>query len=222
MITSQVVPALIPKSEEEIRAFIATLEPLPEVHIDAVDGVFVPFTSYPYFAGDTRPAVLFDTLAVCSLEVDLMVANPLEAAFEWLEAGADSLVFHVETISKEALAQFAEAHTVTIGIAANNDTPFAVLAEYFPYVDYVQVMGIAEIGAQGHAFDDRALDRILAVRKQAPQLPVSIDGDVNDGTLPALLPLKLDRYIIGSAIVRAADQRTQYHHFADLVRSQQG
>lgn len=219
MLASPIIPAIIPDSADAVARFIQSLPGVPEIHVDVVDGVFVPFTSWPYTPGGTPEEVLVVCEAV-TLEVDLMVAEPLRAARAWIAAGADMLVFHIETITPEALRLFAEETAVTIGIAANNDTPNEALLPYLATADYVQVMGIAAIGAQGQPFDERALARVDWLRTQDATLVISIDGSVNADTLPMLVTHQLDRYIVGSAISRATEPKTVYRAFSKLALQQ--
>jgi len=150
-----------------------------------------------------------------------MVLNPLEAAHSWLACGADRLVFHTETISLAAFTQFADTTNVTVGIATNNDTDFKELEPYLAVADFVQVMGIAEIGAQGQPFDRRALPRLALLHDRYQNLPRSLDGSINASTLSELLRLKLDRYIMGSAVMAAVDPYATYLEFSKLARSSQ-
>ncbi len=213
MLTSPIIPAIIPDSADAVAHFIQSLPGVPEIHVDAVDGVFVPFSSWPHLPAGMPDEVLTICEAV-TLAVDLMVAEPLPAARAWLRAGADMLVFHIETITPKALQLFAEETAVTIGVAANNDTPNEALLPYLKTADYVQVMGIAAIGAQGQPFDERALLRIKWLREQDTAMVISIDGSVNADTLPMLLTHNLDRYIVGSAISRATDPKVAYKAFS--------
>ena len=209
MLTSPIIPAVIPTSLADLQQSLVKLSGLPELHLDVVDGLFVPFTSWPYHE-NASPKLAKELLDVFSLEVDLMVNDPLTAGSDWLLAGADQLVFHVETISLSAFKDFADNTNLTVGISANNDTDFAILREYLAVADYVQVMGIKTIGSQGQPFDARALDRISLLRNDFPTLPISIDGSVNAETLPMLARLKLNRYIVGSAIIKQTDPILAY------------
>lgn len=213
-----IVPAVIPASAEALAAAVTQLDKVPELHIDIVDGVFVPSISWPYSpVGD--PATVRTLLSRFSLEIDLMVSNPLPAAKAWLEAKADLLVFHAETISLEDFTQFAAEHAVSVGICALMDTKEEVLAPYLAVADYVQVMGIAEIGSQGQPFDVRVFERIEWIRTIAPHLPISIDGSVNAKTLPEIIPYGLHRYIVGSAIIGQADPQKAYDALVKMISS---
>lgn len=221
MISSPIVPAVIPTSLAHLRAQLVALGSIPELHLDVVDGVFVPNISWPYTENDTSLQSVRTVLDAYTLEVDLMVSNPLPAAHSWIAEGADRLVFHVETISAADFKQFADRVSVTVGIAANNDTAFEELEQYFPAADFVQVMGIAQIGAQGQPFDTRARKRIATLRERYPNLALSLDGSVNVQTLSELLALRLDRYIMGSAIMAVEDPHRAYEEFSKQARSSQ-
>jgi len=216
MFTSLIIPAIIPSTLSDLRQLVSRLAGLPEIHLDVVDGIFVPFISWPYNSQEL-PRVAKESLDVFSLEVDLMVNKPLSAAHNWIEAGADQLVFHVETISLASFKDFTDNTNMTIGISSNNDTDFNILKEYLPYADYVQVMGIGAIGTQGQPFDVRSLNRIAMIRENFPNLAISIDGSVNAETLPKLVSLKLNRYIIGSAIIKQDDQILAYKKFTTMA-----
>ncbi|MFN3188339.1 MAG: hypothetical protein ACK42D_02225 [Candidatus Paceibacteria bacterium] len=214
---SPIVPAVIPTSAEALTEVLGKLVNISELHVDVVDGVFVSAVSWPYLpSGD--PSSLAPLLARFSLEVDLMVDNPLPAAKAWLAAGADLLVFHVETISLEDFTEFAEEVSISVGICALQDTPNEMLTPYLAVADYVQVMGIAQIGSQGQPFDARVFERITWLRTIAPHLPISIDGSVNAETLPKIIPHQLHRYIVGSAIVGQSNPQQAYEELVTLVQ----
>jgi ribulose-phosphate 3-epimerase len=218
MFSSTIVPAVIPQDAATLSYFLEQIGSVPEIHIDVVDGKFVPFTSWPYEPQDD-PKTWYHRLASYTLEVDLMVQEPLRAARSWLEAGADMLVFHIETITHESLATFATEHDVTIGVSALNDTPYDELARYADIADYVQVMGIRSIGAQGQPFDDAAYERITQLRRDNPDTVISLDGSVNRQTIEVLKQLNLSRYIVGSAITKVASPREAYLDLCRIVSS---
>jgi ribulose-phosphate 3-epimerase len=209
-----IVPAIIPKSAEEILATLPRLSFSHEIHIDVVDGKFVPFTSWPYCPAGEPKAVSHATDRF-TLEVDLMVEDPLIAADSWIKAGADMLVFHIESIELESFSRFVETAKVSVGVSALNSTSFDVLKKYAAVADYVQLMGIAKIGAQGQPFDESVLERIKEIKSTFPKLPITIDGSVNKNTIKRLLKAGADRFICGSAIVGAENP---YEAHAELLQ----
>jgi ribulose-phosphate 3-epimerase len=217
--TGLIVPAIIPQSEKDIETFLASLPGVSEIHVDVVDGAFVSNVSWPYTPVGS-PQSVHTMLAAVTLEVDLMVAEPITAAYEWLAAGADMLVFHAETISVSDFKHMVNTCAVTIGIAASNDMPLTVLSEYVQMADYVQVMGIKDVGSQGQPLDQRVLARVAQIKEVAPQRFISIDGSVNAQTLPTILQTKADRYIVGSAIYGSNEPLESFRVLTNIVSTQ--
>lgn len=214
--STPVVPAVIPTNEADVLSFAETLRFSPEFHLDIVDGVFVPKTSWPVEpAGDAM--TVRTALAGYTLEVDLMTVEPLLHAEAWVVAGADMLVFHVETLTLEEFMQFSEYATVSVGVSAHGATSMETLLEYAAYADYVQLMGIYEIGAQGQPFDPAVLTNIETVKQAYPDMMVSIDGSVNADTIVSLRNARADRFICGSAIVGQPDPESAHAYLSQLI-----
>ena len=177
-----IVPALIPESEAAVKEAAAQLSFAREFHLDVVDGQFVPLAAWPYQpAGE--PRAVAEVLRPFTLEVDLMVAAPLPAATAWLEAGADMLVFHAETIERDAFAEFASTAPASIGVSIHGATPLSTLEAYLEYADYVQLMGIYEIGSQGQPFSEGVLEQIETLQRRYPNVSITVDGSVNADTI---------------------------------------
>jgi pentose-5-phosphate-3-epimerase len=204
-----VVPAVIPKSESHIVEMTKLLAFSHEFHLDVVDGKFVETTSWPYNPLG-EPSTIKRHTDRFTLEVDLMVAEPLKAAKDWESAGADMLVFHLETIDLVAFIDFTAHTSISVGISFHGNSSLDTLYSYLPYADYVQVMGIYTIGKQGEPFDPVTLDKIRAIHEAFPNLSISVDGSVNNETIPQLVGAGVDRLIIGSAIVSKEDPHEAY------------
>ena len=214
-----VVPAIIPKSEAHLLETLPQLAFSTEVHIDVVDGRFTPSVSWPCDpTGD--PVTIKEHTDKFTLEVDLMIENPLPAAVDWITAGADMLVLHVETVEFENFKNFAEYTHVTLGVACHGDTPLETLLQYAEHVDCVQLMGIAEIGAQGQPFDPRVLTTIAEVKRAYPDKPITVDGSVNQDTIAQIVAAGADRVIVGSAITLQTDPLTAYENLRSLTETE--
>lgn len=211
-----VVPAIIPKSVAHVREIISAVDFSREVQIDLVDGNFAPTTSWPYDpSGD--PMDLKHELDRFTLEIDLMVSEPVKAATAWLEAGADMLIFHIESLSLEAFKNFAESCHCTVGVAGHGDTTAEQVAEYAEYADYIQLMGIREIGAQGQPFDETVLGKVEILRRQFPEKVIAVDGSVNEHTIQKLKKAGVTRMIVGSAIVLQDDPVAAHKKLSALI-----
>lgn len=212
-----IVPAVIPKTEAELIAFTKTLRFSHEFHLDLVDGNFVPSVSWPYEPWG-EPIALKPHTDSYTLEVDLMVTDPYNAAKAWIKAGADMLVFHIESID---LASFIDMATynpnVSMGVSLHGDTPLEKLYEYIPHAEYVQLMGIHTIGLQGQPFAEDTLSKIAEIKSRFPQVPVSVDGSVNRETIQKIVTAGADRLIVGSAIVQQSDPQAAYQDLRSLI-----
>jgi ribulose-phosphate 3-epimerase len=216
MNTAPVVPAVIPPSREAILAYAEQLSFSPEFQLDLVDGKFVDSVSWPYQpAGE--PLSVKSQLDCYTLEVDLMVVEQLKAAKEWEEAGADMLVFHIESLPLDGFLDFCESTSVSVGVSAHGATTIDELARYAEHADYIQLMGIYEIGAQGLPFDERVLGKIEELKRRFPEKMISIDGSVNKNTINRLRDAGADRFICGSAIVLQPDPEAAWNELMKLA-----
>ena len=212
-----IVPAVIPASEAVLIKQLERLSFSPEVHVDVVDGKFTPSVSWPCSpSGD--PMQVKDAADRFTLEVDLMVEDPLVPAADWITAGADMLVFHVETLSLDNFKSIAEYTHVTIGVTCHGDTPIATLLEYAAFADYIQLMGIKQIGAQGQPFDESVLETIATVKASYPSKPLTVDGSVNLNTIERIVAAGANRVIVGSAVTLQDDPQAAHQALQAVIK----
>ena len=212
----QIIPAILPKDFEELEDKIESVKSLLDwapltgfVQVDVCDGRFVPNFSWPFRKHDKNfEAILREDRGLpawedVEYEIDLMVAEPEEAAMQWVTAGASRLVIHVESVKdpKSILSILKNTGELTeVGLAINIDTPNEALAEFADQIKFIQCMGIARIGYQRQPFDPRVLEKIKAIKKLYPGVLISVDGGVSLETAPLLRDAGADRLIVGSAI----------------------
>lgn len=215
-----IVPAIIPDYEIDVIASARKLRFSHELHLDVVDGNFVFHTSWPFTMYGTRKPLSVKTHTdAFTLEVDLMTTKPIPAAREWIEAGADMLVFHIETVDLASFKDFVEfaPKEVSVGVSFHGDTPTEAVFPYLEYADYVQVMGIHTIGVQGQPFDEEVFTKIETIRSKSPDMLISVDGAVNRETAPRLMKAGVNRLIVGSAIVFQPDWEAAYNELNQTV-----
>jgi ribulose-phosphate 3-epimerase len=212
-----IVPAIIPKSKQEVIELSDALLFSREFHLDLVDGNFVSSKSWPFGTND-EPLQVKSFLDRYTLEVDLMVADPITVAKDWIMAGADMLVFHIETIDLASLINYMDQNTkVSFGVSAHGDTPLETLIKYAIEADYIQLMGIKEIGAQGLPFDEEVIEKIAVLKKEFPFKSITVDGSVNSDTIARLAKAGADRFIVGSAIVGQSDPAKAHAKLSELI-----
>jgi len=207
----EIIPAILPKSFSDLEMKLATIEgAATRVQVDVVDGVFAPNTTWPYTEGTRFERILAEDEGMpfwesFDFEFDAMVANPKEEIPKYLKAGATRVVVHgagteilsaLEALQSDRTGDFG----VEIGLALlPGDSP-ATFAQYKELVDFVQVMGIAQVGVQGSAFDERALNLIATLRADNPSLTIQVDGGVNLENARTIASAGANRLVVGSAI----------------------
>lgn len=211
---AEIIPAIMPKSLSDVRAYAARVESLVGMlQIDVMDGRFVPAVDWPY-TEDAEAAfqemadgdISFEKESIVSFEVDLMVEHPALHANDWLSAGAKRLIFHIESLDDpDALFEELPRDGFEIGLALNPDTDNGAVEPYIHNIDFVQCMGIARIGYQGQPFDERVLEKLRAFRAAFPDSVLSVDGGVSLETAPKLILAGADRLVSGSAIWKSND-----------------
>ncbi len=212
-----IIPAIIPTSREHLSSTLDIVAPFThDVQVDIVDGVFVPFTSWPYGEGETVKDIAPFTDAFV-VEVDLMVQEPETVIQSYAKAGVRRIVVHLESVGHlKTIIALKDTYAIELGFSIANDTDLRALTSVIDYADYVQLMGIAHIGSQGQPFDTRVLERIKELKELYPALQISIDGSVNEETLPRLIEAGADRFVVGSAVLSATDPHSAYNKLASL------
>jgi ribulose-phosphate 3-epimerase len=213
---SPIVPAIIPNSKEMVIEQAKKLNFSKEIHLDVVDGKFVEAVSWPYEPLG-EPLSVKSYLDTYTLEVDLMVNEPIRAATEWIVAGADMLVFHMETLPLEVFKNFTNGTDVSIGISAHGDFDIDEFSKYCEYADYIQIMGIKKIGAQGQPFADSVLEIISEIKIRFPYKSITVDGSVNQFTIKKIKAAGADRFICGSAIVGESNPQVAHTTLGALI-----
>lgn len=211
-----IVPAIIPATGEAIVSFTSDISFVSELHIDVVDGQFVESVSWPV-SPEGSPLAVKPHTDRFTLEVDLMMMNPFPSARAWEAAGADMIVFHIETIDEASFADFCAHTSASVGVAFHGATTINDIKPYVTHADYVQVMGIEKIGAQGQPFSVATIEKIKALKTLYPHVPVSVDGSVNNTTISNLVKAGADRVIVGSYISQAEDKEAAYQELAQIV-----
>lgn len=214
----RIIPAIIPQSLDHLRdQFQIIVPPAYEVQIDIVDGKFVPFTSWPY-RGSGSVMLLREFAESVVIEIDLMIESPEAAIPFYIKAGVQKVVVHLETVHDiEEIVRHRDVHGYELGLSISNTTPLEVLTSVCAHAEYVQLMGIHDIGSQGQPFDTEVLERIKHIKHRFPGLTVSIDGSVNETTLPLLIEAGADRFVSGSAIFGGEDPHAQFEKLRSLV-----
>ena len=221
----EIIPAVMPDSFEDLRdkvSFVASHT--KTVQIDIMDGKFVKSRTWPYFSSDKHT---FDDLLTESdgmpywdkvdYEVDLMIKNPEIEMENWIVAGAARVVVHVESTEKIPEIIKIIDNRAELGLALNIDTPTEKILPYLEDIQFVQFMGIATIGLQGEALDERVIDKIHAFHNAHPEVVISVDGGVSFENAKMLIEIGVKRLVSGSVIFNTTNIPDTLENFKKLV-----
>ncbi len=218
----QITPSLPAQSFEEIESLVQALKDvIPMFQIDIVDGAFAPTTSWP-FTEKNNHRESFKKLAaftaIVPIEIDCMVMHPEKYIHDFYEAGVKSVIVHMgSTTVYEDIILHARMHGYKIGLALTNDVQVSALAPFVSEIDFVQVMGIAHVGAQGQPFDTRTINTLTTLRRRYPRLPLVVDGAVNESTIVQLRDAGATRFAPGSAVAKHPDPVLAYKQLCVLI-----
>lgn len=168
------------------------------VHVDVMDGAFVPQETVW-----NDPAKLAELDTSLPLDVHLMIASPDERALEFVQAGATMITVHAEA-SQDPQKLLSKLHQqdVKVGLAINPDTSLERAEPYLPLIDYLLIMTVKP-GKAGQSFLQKVLEKVVEAKKRHPHLKVEVDGGLNEDTIPAVLEAGADILVIGHAIYSA-------------------
>ncbi len=190
--------------ERDIRAL--TPAGADYVHVDVMDGIFVPNITIgiPVVAAIRRITEL-------PLDVHLMIDRPIRYVDEFCKAGSDILTIHVEADTEEnTLAALKRIRTLGVkpAISVKPKTPAEAVLPYLPYCDLILVMTV-EPGFGGQAFMEDMMPKLKQIRTyidaQNPTCELEVDGGINEKTALICRENGANVLVAGSAYFKSAD-----------------
>lgn len=184
------------------------------LHIDIMDGVFVPNISFglPVMAAMHRHAKK-------PLDVHLMIQNPDAYLEDFHEAGAAFLTVHYEACTHlHRTIQRIQQLGMKAGVALNPHTPVSLLEDILEDLDMVLIMSVNP-GFGGQKFIPNAIQKVAALREMAiskqKDLIIEVDGGVNGETAPLLIAAGANALVAGSYVFNSQNPAQT---IADLKR----
>ena len=149
---------------------------VPWLHVDVMDGLFVPSISYgmPVLKAVRPHTDMF-------LDVHLMIEKPERYVEEFATCGADLVNFHLEaTEDVKGCIDKIRATGKKVGITIKPATPAETVEPYLELVDMVLVMTV-EPGFGGQKLIPECLNKVAAIRKMITDRGLAIDLEVDGG-----------------------------------------
>lgn len=178
------------------------------VHIDVMDGVFVPNISFgfPVLKAIRKATAKF-------LDVHLMIVSPEKYVARFAEAGADLVTFHLEATDDPAgCVALIRRAGAKAGVSIKPATPVEALREVLPLVDLVLVMSV-EPGFGGQSFIPGSLEKIAQLRAMAREMGletiIEVDGGISARNAGAVYGAGADVLVAGSSVFGAEDPQAE-------------
>lgn len=196
-----IIPAVLGATSAEVKEkLLKTVGHTEWVHVDVVDGKFAEPESWH------APLDLWEIVGIPKVELHLMVADPMAAIPDWVNAPIDRILFHIESNGdKRAVIEKIKKYKMEPGLVLKLETDISAADPYLRELSVIQLMSIAQIGAYGASFDERVLAKVKALRQKWPGGTIAIDGGVNEGNITTLRDAGATACAVGSAVFGEGD-----------------
>jgi ribulose-phosphate 3-epimerase len=201
-----IAPSLLSADFADLKNAVRIVEesPAPWLHLDVMDGVFVPNISFglPVIKA-IRP------LTQKVFDVHLMIVRPENYITAFRDAGADVLTVHLEASTHlHRTIQAIKAAGMKAGVAINPHTPVSALEDVLADTDLVCLMSVNP-GFGGQQFIARTFQKIEALvelrKRTGSKALIEIDGGVGSGNVQQLVHTGADVLVAGNSVFGAKD-----------------
>lgn len=176
------------------------------IHIDVMDGQFVPNITYgPIIVDACKKA------SSLVLDVHLMIEKPDLIIPEFARAGADYISVHQEACTHlHRSLQLIKSFNVKAGVALNPATPLSSIKWVADQLDFVLIMSVNP-GFGGQKFIKSSIDKIKALsqllKEKNPDAIIQVDGGINKDTIKSVSRAGATSFVAGSAIFNTKDYK---------------
>ena len=187
------------------------------LHMDVMDGVFVPNNSFGF-------PILDAVGKVCKkpMDVHLMIVHPENYIQQTAKSGAAIMNVHYEAcVHLHRTIQAIHDVGMKAGVTLNPSTPVNVLEDIIGDVDIVQLMSVNP-GFGGQKFIESSIKKVQRLRqlieREGSKALIEVDGGVQAETAPRLVEAGVDILVSGSYVFKAADPKATIHSLKQLHR----
>lgn len=199
-----IAPSILSADFANLEKEIKSLEGASWVHIDVMDGHFVP--------NITIGAPVVKSLRNATdkiLDVHLMIENPEKYIPDFAKAKSDLITFHYETIDEEKIIDIIElihSYNIKAGLSIKPKTPPEKVFPYLNRLDMVLIMTV-EPGFGGQCFMEECASKIKIIREQNSDIIIEVDGGINKKTAKICKDFGANALVAGSYIFSASDRK---------------
>ena len=218
MLSKRLAPSILSADFAHLARDIAKVSAANWLHIDVMDGHFVPNLTIgvPVIQSLSKVTDL-------PLDVHLMIANPCRYIDAYLTAGAGLLNLHIETETPQALQDALKkirAAGAKAALTLKPATPVEALAPFVPLLDMVLLMTV-EPGFGGQSFLAGSLQKIAQTRafldRHNPACELEVDGGISLDNVADVARAGANVFVAGNAVFGATDVPARVDAFQKIL-----
>ena len=202
----KIAPSILSADFANLQRDIEKISAADYVHVDVMDGIFVPNISIGIpVVQSIRPTTTLP------LDVHLMIDRPVRYVEQFCDAGADIVTCHVEADSEENIHEalrLIHAKGKRAGVVVKPKTPAEAVLPFINEVEMILVMTV-EPGFGGQSFMADMMPKVSAIRgyisEMNPGCELEVDGGVGPKTFRTCIEAGADVLVAGSAVYGAPD-----------------
>ena len=174
------------------------------IHIDVMDGTFVPNITFGPLLVKT-----IQKITNIPLDVHLMIINPEKYVEQFIDSGASYLTIHQEaTLHLHRTIEMIKKLGAKAGVSLNPATTLSTLDEILQYLDLVLIMSVNP-GFGGQTFIESSLQKISKLKKMISSNKlntlIEVDGGINLENVEKVVKAGTDILVIGNSIFSSTD-----------------
>lgn len=200
----KIAPSILSANFGELNQEIKEIEQYSDyIHLDVMDGHFVPNISY-------GAVVTKDIKSVLPLDCHLMISDPVKYAKSF-SSHCFRLTFHAEIFDNKndllnAINEI-KKQDVKVGLSLNPDKPLSLITDVLDEIDCVLIMSVYA-GFGGQKFMPEVLDKIRTLRDEYEfKKDIIIDGGIDKNTIKEAYQAGANVFVAGSAIFGKDDRK---------------
>lgn len=200
-----VSPSILSADFGNLEHELQTIESCDWIHIDVMDGVFVPNISigFPVIKAVSR-------YTTKPLDVHLMIVDPDRYIDRCRDCGSHLVTVHYEACRHLHRTVMAIKDAgMKAGVSLNPHTPVGMLEEILPYLDLVLIMSVNP-GYGGQAFIETSVQKVARLRRLIDETGahalIEVDGGVNVETGRRLVEAGVDVLVAGNYVMSSTDR----------------